>query len=107
MEWNRKRTEPPRHRFAAVLGCFQMNWRRNANGTGPDEAKTRDDLYTEAAAQGIPEKTLERAKAELGATAQRLWNRATDRAEWSWFDPAVPWPKDAPFKKPFELPPLE
>jgi hypothetical protein len=26
---------------------------------------------------------------------------------WYWFDPAAPWPKNAPFVKPFELRPLE
>jgi hypothetical protein len=81
-----------------------IDWLRHELANGPRKVA---ELYADAAAQGIPEKTLERAKSELGATAQRIWNRTHDRGEWYWFDPSQPWPKDAPFKKPFELEPLD
>ena len=58
---------------------------------------------------GIPERTLDRAKRELPAESHRTYDKAEMRGEWYWYDPAAPWPKDAPFKKPNpnELPPLE
>ena len=49
---------------------------------------------------------LRRAKAELGAQSQRVWDRKAKRGEWYWYDPDAAWPVGAPFKKPFELPPL-
>jgi hypothetical protein len=56
---------------------------------------------------GIPERTLERAKEALGVRSHRAHDRKADRSEWYWYDPAADWPKDAPFKQPFELPPLD
>jgi hypothetical protein len=64
------------------------------------------DLLAAAAAACIPERTLERAKKELPARSHQHYIRATDQRVWYWYDPAAPWPKDAPFKKPFELEPL-
>lgn len=60
------------------------------------------DVYAAAAGAGIPDRTLERAKAELGVGSQQVKGKHGN--EWWWFDPAAPWPKKAPFKKPFELP---
>ena len=56
------------------------------------------------AAAGIPEVTLRRAKDALRVESHNLFRYG--RSEWFWFDPAAEWPKDAPFKKPYELPPL-
>lgn len=39
----------------------------------------------------------------ITAAVHRSW--LAERA-WYWYDPAAPWPADAPFKRPFELPPL-
>jgi hypothetical protein len=64
------------------------------------------DLFA-AAAANISEGTLKRAKAELGAGSHKGRYSPTGRAAWYWYDPDAPWPADAPFKKPYELPPLE
>jgi hypothetical protein len=79
-------------------------WLRGQLAGGPRPAA---DLLAAAAAAGIPDRTLDRAKRELRARSHRVQGK--DRAEWYWFDPAAPWPADAPFKKPnpWELPPLE
>jgi hypothetical protein len=83
----------PRERAAAWLGAELAGGPRRVS-----------DLLTAAAAAGIPGRTLERAKDELGARSQRVARK--DAQEWYWYDPAAPWPTDAPFKKPYELPPL-
>lgn len=78
------------------------DWLRRELAGGPRKSA---DLYAAAAAAGIPERTLERAKAEAQVGSQQV--RGAHGNEWWWYDPAGVWPKDAPFKKPFELPPLD
>ena len=80
------------------------DWLCAALAAGPRRAA---DLYAAAADAGIPERTLERAKAELGAHSHRVARKGGQEQEWYWYDPSTPWPKDAPFNKPFELPPLD
>jgi hypothetical protein len=64
------------------------------------------DLLARAAEVGVPERTLKRAKAELGARSHCLARGGAQ--EWYWYDPAAPWPADAPFEKPCEpAPPPE
>ena len=82
------------------------DWLRGELANGPRKAA---DLLAAAAAAGIPEATLRRAKADL-KTATHLVHGEAERA-WYWYDPTAPWPADAPFKKPTgwelpELPPL-
>lgn len=81
------------------------DWLRQQLAGGPRPAA---DLYAAAAAAGIPDRTLERAKAELRVQSHRTHDCKTDRGEWWWYDPCAPWPKNAPFKKPdpYDLPPL-
>jgi hypothetical protein len=78
-------------------------WLKGELAGGPRKAA---DLYAAAAEAGIPEKTLERAKGELGVRSHRTWDHKTSRGEWYWYDPDARWPKPAPFRKPTELPPL-
>jgi hypothetical protein len=80
------------------------DWLRQFLANGPRRSA---ELYAAAAEACIPERTLERVKKELPARSHQHYLRATDQRVWYWYDPAVPWPKDAPFKKPFELPPLD
>src|SRR5581483_7098705 len=63
------------------------------------------ELLAAAAEAGIPDRTLNRAKAELGSCAHRA--KGKDRTQWYWYDPSAPWPADAPVKKPLQLRPLE
>jgi hypothetical protein len=77
-------------------------WLRAELAGGPRRAT---DVLAAAAGAGIPDSTLERAKASLGVKSQRVGR--TGEAVWYWFDPAAPWPADAPIRKPFELPPLD
>lgn len=84
---------PPRDRAVA--------WLRAELSGGPVPAAT---LYATAAEIGIPDRTLERAKVEVGARSHRV--ARGEGQEWFWYDPAAPWPSDAPFRRPFELPPL-
>jgi AAA domain len=79
-------------------------WLHAALASGP---RTATNLYAAAAEANIPEKTLLRAKSDLGAKSTKVHSK--DRSEWYWYDPAAPWPKDAPFRQPNpnELPPLE
>jgi hypothetical protein len=81
-----------------------VDWLKRELAGGPRKAA---DLYAAAAEAGIPERTLERAKAELPAKSHRTWDHKHDRGEWYWYDPDAAWPKKAPFEKPWELPPLE
>ena len=80
------------------------DWLRTQLANGPRKAV---DLYAAAAEAGISEITLKRAKAELDTRSQQVGHK--DTHEWYWYDPAAPWPADAPFTKPrpAELPPLE
>ncbi len=94
-----KRPDAPlRLRDQAVL------WLQRELANGPRRVV---ELLEGAAKAGIPERTLERAKAELRASSRKV--KFKDRSEWYWYDPTSKWPKDAPFKKPLpgELPPLE
>jgi hypothetical protein len=79
-------------------------WLKRELAGGPRKVA---DLYTAAAAAGIPERTLDRAKAALKVASHRTYDHKAGRGEWYWYDPSAEWPKAAPFKKPFELPPLE
>jgi hypothetical protein len=63
------------------------------------------ELLAVAAEAGIPDRTLYRAKAELGVCAHRA--KGKERTRWYWYDPAAPWPAIAPFRRPFGLPPLD
>ncbi len=56
------------------------------------------ELLAAAANAGIPERTLNRAKAELRVSSRKVTRK--DRSEWYWYDPTSRWPKDAPFRKP-------
>jgi len=77
-----------RDRAAAWLAAQLAN--------GPRKAS---DLYAAAAESGIPDRTLERAKAVLRLGSRKaLFDKS--RTAWYWFDWDAPWPKDAPFKKP-------
>ena len=69
---------------------------------GPRRAK---ELHELAAALGIPDRTLRRAKSDLRVGTKQL-HLPNNGKEWWWYDPDAPWPKKAPFKKPYELPPL-
>jgi hypothetical protein len=66
---------------------------------GPRKAA---ELHAKATEANIPDRTLNRAKAELGVRSHCV---VSDEArEWYWYDSAAPWPADAPFPKPFEPP---
>lgn len=89
-------TEPLRSRDRAIT------WLREQLSGGPRKSA---EILAAAAESGIPERTLLRAKADMSACSHQVHWKSGER-EWYWYDPAVPWPKAAPFKKPFELPPL-
>jgi hypothetical protein len=71
-------------------------WLTAQLANGPRKAS---ELYAAAAEAGIPERTLERAKAELHVGSRKAYFDK-NRTAWYWFDWSAPWPKDAPFKKP-------
>ena len=77
-------------------------WLQSELANGPRKAS---DLMTLSIATGIPERTLLRAKSELRVQSRQVHFEAGGH-EWYWYDPAAPWPKNAPFRKPYELPPL-
>ena len=77
-------------------------WLQTELASGPRNAS---ELLVAAATAGIPERTLRRAKADLGIASQQ--SRHGNEPEWYWYDPSAPWPKNAPIKKPFTLEPLE
>jgi putative DNA primase/helicase len=79
------------------------DWLKRELARGPRKAA---DLYAAAAEAGIPERTLFRAKAAVNVLSHRAYDHEEERGEWYWYDPDAEWPKDAPFKKPFEIPPL-
>ena len=89
---------PLRIRDQAVL------WLQRELAEGPRRVV---ELRDAAAKAGIPDRTLDRAKATLRVSSRKVTLK--DRAEWYWYDPTSRWPKDAPFKKPLpgELPPIE
>lgn len=98
-------TEEAACRPAARLGAKDRatDWLRRELAAGP---RTAADLFAAAAAAGIPEKTLKRAKQGLPAESHRTYDRQASRGEWYWYDPDAPWPADAPFRKPLGLEPL-
>jgi hypothetical protein len=71
-------------------------WLTAQLATGPRKVT---ELYAAAAEAGIPERTLDRAKADLHVGSRRAYF-GKNRAAWYWFDWDVPFPKDAPFEKP-------
>ncbi len=81
-----------------------IDWLRRVLAGGPRKAA---EVTAAALAAGIPEKTLERAKKDLPAESHQF-RRGGEKA-WYWYDPAAPWPKDAPFEKPnpWDLPELD
>ncbi len=76
-------------------------WLANELRSGPKPAA---EVLRTAAEAGIPEKTVQRAKQAVRVESKRVV--ANGKTEWYWYDPSAPFPPDAPFKKPFELPPL-
>lgn len=64
----------------------------------PRGSRMASELYAAAADAGIPERTLDRAKAELRIGSRKAHFK--DRSVWYWYDSSSDWPKDAPFKKP-------
>jgi hypothetical protein len=56
-----------------------------------------------AAAAAIPDRTLKRAKELARIKSHQVWLQ-TEQNIWYWYDPAAPWPKDAPFKRPDDGP---
>jgi len=77
-------------------------WLQEQLAAGPLPAA---ELYLRAAETGIPERTLRRAKQDLRLAAHTIHPSIGPRVTY-WYDREAPWPKNAPFKKPFELPPL-
>lgn len=80
-----------------------IDWLKRELADGPRKSA---ELYAAAAEVGIPERTLNRAKSELPARSHRVWDEKANCGEWYWYDPDAAWPKKAPFRKPFEMPPL-
>lgn len=70
-------------------------WLRAELAHGPRPAV---ELLTAADAMCIPSATLYRAKSELGICSHHVVN--TGANVWYWYDPAAPWPADAPFPNP-------
>jgi len=73
-----------------------VNWLQAELAGGPRPAII---LLTAAANAGIPERTLKRAKDEIGVRSQQVI-LPDNRHLWFWYDPAAPWPMDAPFERP-------
>jgi hypothetical protein len=73
------------------------DWLRGELAGGPRKA---GDLLAAAAAAGIPERTLRRAKADLGVKAQQVHDPKAQQSEWYWYDPSAAWPAAAPFPRP-------
>jgi putative DNA primase/helicase len=84
------------------IGDQASAWLQLRLAQGPRRAA---DLLAEAAAAGIPERTLRRAKDELRIGSKK--HRTGDRSEWYWYDPSCVWPKDAPFKRPTAMEQLD
>jgi AAA domain-containing protein len=61
------------------------------------------EVLKAAAAATIPERTLKRAKELARIQSHQVWLKSQQNV-WYWYDPAAPWPKDAPFKRPKEVP---
>jgi hypothetical protein len=87
-----------------VKACDRaIDWLKRELANGPRKSV---ELYALAAEAGIPERTLERAKEALDIESHKTWDHKESRGEWYWYDPDAPWPKKAPFRKPFQMPPL-
>lgn len=65
-------------------------WLHERMNAGPQRAT---EVLAAAAAAGIPEITLKRAKEALGLRSCRATRDG--RAEWYWYDPTAPWPADS------------
>ena len=72
-------------------------WLAGQLAQGPRKAT---ELYAAAAEAGIPDRTLERAKADLHVGSRKSTHFKEKRTAWYWFDWDAPWPNDAPFPKP-------
>jgi hypothetical protein len=81
-------------------------WLLRELAAGP---RTAEQVLAAAAEAGIPDRTLDRAKEDADVKSYRVKLKDGTRV-WYWFDPAAPWPADAPFKRPtgeIEIEPLE
>lgn len=78
-----------------------IEWLRQQLANGPRKSS---EILALAASGAIPERTLLRAKQELRVTSKQVHFEGGH--EWYWYDPAAAWPENAPFRKPYELPPL-
>lgn len=91
------------------LAAVRLSASRRATKWLSDELKAgprpANDLYEAAAKAGIPDVALERAKKQLAVKSHRV--HAKGKSCWYWYDPTSAWPSDSPFRKPYELPPLE
>jgi len=79
-----------------------IEWLRKELANGPRKSS---EIMAVAIAGAIPERTLLRAKVELRVQSKQVHFKAGGH-EWYWYDPAAPWPESAPFRKPYEFPPL-
>jgi hypothetical protein len=79
-----------------------VGWLQAELAGGPRRAA---ELFTAGALAGIPERTLKRAKEEIGVRSRQVV-LPDDRHVWFWYDPAAAWPKDAPFERPVLAEPL-
>lgn len=94
------RPEPPPK--AAKPKDRAIDWLIRELAAGPRKVI---ELFAAAAAVGIPEATVKRAKADLKLSSHRV-QKVGCAAEWYWYDESAPWPANAPFAKPWSLPPL-
>jgi len=78
------------------------DWLLRQLARGPVPAS---DILQLAASASIPEATLQRAKRTAKILSYQVMLKSDQRI-WYWYDPAAPWPKDAPFSRPEDLPPL-
>jgi hypothetical protein len=81
---------------------YASDWLVRELAAGPRKAV---DVLAAAADDGIPERTLRRAKKDVGVRSVQAY-AADDTSAWYWYDPEAPWPADCGIEKPFELPPL-
>lgn len=79
-----------------------IEWLRQQLANGPRKSS---EIMALAATGAIPERTLLRAKSELAVCSKQVHYKEGGH-EWYWYDSAAAWPENAPFRKPYELPPL-
>jgi hypothetical protein len=79
------------------------NWLTELLARGP---RTAAEVLAEAKKAGIPETTLQRAKKDARVRSQEVFLK-DKRHIWFWYDPAAPWPEDAPFRRPTMMEELE